>query len=116
MRAILADSHPEVRSALHFLLEENEITVIGEVDTSYDLLWQLNGLRPDLVLLDWELPGTNVCDLAKILKARYPELGILGMGSQSGWREQSLKAGAFDYVCKSEPPERLVRALELMKV
>lgn len=117
MRVLLADRHPEVRSALHLLLEEKAgVNVIGEVGDSYDLLWQLNSLRPDLVLLDWELPGTKSSDLVKILHQQYPELRVFALSSQPGRRGDSLKAGACEFICKSEPPEKLMAALEGLRL
>jgi DNA-binding NarL/FixJ family response regulator len=117
MRVLLADNHPQVRSALHLLLEENAgVNVIGEAGTSWDLLWQLNSLRPDLILLDWELPGTKAVDLTKILRVQYPELKIFALSSHLNFRRESLDAGACDFICKSEPPEKLMRALELLEV
>jgi two-component system response regulator DegU len=117
VRVLLADNHPDVRSALHLLLEEKGgVNVIGEVGTSYDLLWQLNSLRPDLILLDWELPGTRAAELVKILRGLYPELKVFVLSSHPNFRQDSLQAGACDFICKSEPPEQLMRALELLEV
>jgi DNA-binding NarL/FixJ family response regulator len=113
MRVLLADHHPEVCSALRLLMEEKVgVNVIGEVSNSGELIGQLNSLRPDLVLLDWELPGINPVELIKILHILYPELRVIAMGSASGLREDSLKAGATDFICKSEPPEELMQAIE----
>jgi DNA-binding NarL/FixJ family response regulator len=117
MRVLLADKNPEVRSALHLLLEEKTgVNVIGEVGNSYDLLWQLNPLRPDLLLLDWELPGTKSAELLNILHRQYPELKVFALSCHPGRREDSLKAGACEFICKSEPPEKLMLALDSLQL
>jgi DNA-binding NarL/FixJ family response regulator len=114
MRVLLADHHPEVCSALRLLMEEKAgVNVIGEVNNSHELLGYLNSLRPDLVLLDWELPGTDPVELIKILHILYPELRVIAMSSAPGLREESLKDGATGFICKAEPPEELMHAIEI---
>jgi DNA-binding NarL/FixJ family response regulator len=58
MRVFLADKQAKVRSALRLLLEQEPgLSVVGEAAEAEDLLAQVQRTRPDLVLLDWELPG-----------------------------------------------------------
>jgi DNA-binding NarL/FixJ family response regulator len=113
MRVILADDQPEVRSALRLALEEKPGTsVMSEVGSSYELLWQVNNNCPDLILLDWELPGTKPKDLLSVLQTLYPHLLVIALSSRPQIRQAALDAGAVDFVCKSDPPENLLAALE----
>ena len=67
MRVLLADDQMKVRSALRLLLEQEPgLSVVGEAAEAKDLLAQVGTERPDLVLLDWELPdqgGAAILDL-----------------------------------------------------
>jgi two-component system invasion response regulator UvrY len=113
MRIIVADDRPEVRSALRLMLEEKpENVVIGEVATSYELLWQVNTGRPDLILLDWELPGTKPKELLSILRALHPRILIIALSSYPQMRHAALEAGALSFVSKSDPPGSLLAALD----
>ena len=81
MRILLVDDQSEIRSALRLLLEQEQgMTVVGEVAKAEDLLAQVEATRPDVALLDWELPGLQTADPAtdsappqlSDLRARYP--------------------------------------------
>ena len=113
MRVIVADDQPEVRSAMRLILEEKPgIRVVGEASTSYELLRQVRAICPDLILLDWELPGTNSEDLLSELQNLCPHLSIVALSSRPQMRQAALEAGAWNFVCKSEPPEQLINALD----
>jgi len=63
MRVLIADDQPEVRSSLQLLLEQlPNVTVVGEATGAGDLLAQVSVSCPDLVLLDWELPGLRATE------------------------------------------------------
>lgn len=113
MRVILADDQPEVRSALRLLLEEKPgITIIAEASTSKELLSQARVGCPDLLLLDWELPVSEPEELVKLLHQICPQLSIIALSSRPQMRPTALKTGIRYFVCKSEPPEQLLMALD----
>ena len=65
MRIFLADDQAKARSALRLLLEQEPgLSVVGEATETEDLLAQVQRTQPDLVLLDWELPGLWATDLS----------------------------------------------------
>jgi DNA-binding NarL/FixJ family response regulator len=113
MRIIVADDQPEVRSALRLMLEEKPgNNIIAEASTSYELLWQVSAVNPDLLLLDWELPGTQPKELLSILLGLYPRLLVIALSSRPQAKQVALEAGAHNFVSKSDPPENLLSALE----
>ena len=70
MYVLLADSHAKERAALRRLMaQEPELNVVGEAVGVQDLLAQAQALHPDLVLLNWELPGLQGTDLLLALAA-----------------------------------------------
>jgi DNA-binding NarL/FixJ family response regulator len=113
MRVVVADDQPDVRSALRLMLEEKSgITQVTEVSTSQELLVRVKSNCPDLVLLDFELPGTRPEELLKSLRLLCPGIKIIALSSRPQMKQMALKYGADTFVCKSDPPEILLKALD----
>lgn len=112
MRVLLADDQSKVRSALQLLLEQQPgIHVLGEaVDTTGLLSW-VKAMCPDLVLLDWELPGLPRHDVLSALRARCPHLKVIALSGRPEARQAALTAGADAFVSKGDPPEQLLAAV-----
>jgi DNA-binding NarL/FixJ family response regulator len=113
MRVLLADDEPSVRLALRLLLQqERDLIVAGEAGNWDDLLEQTAANCPDLVLLDWELPGgKNKMVLILALRSLRPGLKIIALDIHPQTRQAALSAGADDFICKRNPPEHLLEAL-----
>lgn len=112
MRILLADDQATVRSALQLLLEENpELDVVGEATEAGELLAQVDMACPDLVLLDWELPGSQAADLLPALRQHLPHLVVIALSGRPEARQSALDAGADAFVSKGDPPERLLATL-----
>jgi DNA-binding NarL/FixJ family response regulator len=112
MRVLLADDQSKVRSALRLLLEQEPgIQVLGEaVDTTGLLDW-VKEACPDLVLLDWELPGLGVDRLLPTLRELCPGLAVIALSGRPEARRAALDAGADAFVSKGDPPEQLLAAV-----
>jgi DNA-binding NarL/FixJ family response regulator len=113
MRVILADDQPDVRSAMRLLFEERPgISIIGEASSMPELVRQVKVGSPDLVLLDWELPGNQAQDLMTLLGSQCPRLAVIALSSSPQVKQAALKAGVLAFVCKSDPPELLINAVD----
>lgn len=114
MRVLLADDQPKVRLALRLLLEQQEgIGEIGEAVTGDDLLALAEAKKPDLLLLDWELPGMAMAELLPTLLETCPRLYVITLSSHPEAGPAALAAGANAFVSKTDPPEDLLRAFDL---
>jgi CBS domain-containing protein len=112
MHVLLADDQPQVRSALRLVLDhEPEMQVVGEVTNAETLLTQTRTIHPDLILLDWELPGLAMKNLLPSLRKDSPYLLIIALSGQLEARQNALEAGADGFVSKGDPPERLLEIL-----
>ena len=112
MRVLVADDQPKVRSALRLLLEqESGMSVVGEAVKAEDLLAQVEATQPDLVLLDWELPGLQGNDRLSILRTLRPQLKVIALSGKPEARRAAQAAGADAFVSKGDPPERLLAAV-----
>jgi DNA-binding NarL/FixJ family response regulator len=112
MRILLADAQPHIRSALQILLKyEPGVHVVGEASDATSLLTQLQTIRPDVILLDWELPGLAAMGSLSALRADFPQVSVIALGGQPETRQEALAAGADAFTSKIDPPERLLAAL-----
>jgi DNA-binding NarL/FixJ family response regulator len=112
MRILLADNQPKVRFGLRVLLERQPgLKVAGEATSAEELLAQTETTCPDLLLLDWELPGLAGGDLLSALRAVCPDLFVIVLSGRTEVRRAVLDAGADAFVFKCDPPERLLAAV-----
>lgn len=109
MKIYVADSQSRVRHGLRVLLEQQPgWEVIGEAADGQELLEQVGGNCPDLVLFDWELPGTPSVELLARLRQLCPALQVIPMSGHHELRQTALEAGADAFASKTESPERLI--------
>lgn len=112
MKILLADDQKRVRFGLRVLLEQQpEWIVEGESGDAQDLSGQIKATCPDLVLLDWGLPGMEEELIAK-LKGICPNLHVIVFSSRPEVNQQALEAGADAFIGKTDPPEQLLEAIQ----
>jgi DNA-binding NarL/FixJ family response regulator len=113
MRVLLADDEVRVRYALRVLLRQQPgVELAGEAVRASDLLDALTASRPDVVLLDWELPGSGGRQSMAAIRSLCPRLPVIALSGRPEVRREALAAGADAFVCKSDPPDRLLLALD----
>ena len=110
MQILLAEGQARVRYALRVLLEQGGNRIAEAADVQ-ELLIRSAGLQPDLVLLDWMLPGVATRRLIAGLHAACPQTAVVVLSSRPSAREAALAAGADDFVSKADPPEGLLAAI-----
>ncbi len=111
-RVVVADDALAFHSALRLLLtHEPGMAVVGEAAEARSARQQVAALRPDLLLLDWELPGTTGAALVEELRAAVPGMSIIALSSHPEARSAALGAGADAFVSKGDPPDRLLAAM-----
>lgn len=112
MRIGIADPQARVRFGLRILLEQQAgWTVIAEAADSRELLALAQESCPDLVLLDWDLPGLPIEPLIQSLRQQCPALLLLAMSSRLEISQAALAAGADGFTSKMEVPEKLLNLI-----
>lgn len=112
MRILLADHHPQALWALRTLLQEQpEFEITGEASDADGLLALVAADPPDLVLMDWELPGSDIEDLIRELHGFKPKPIVMTMCSRPEYGNFILKSGADAFISKSDQPEWLLETL-----
>jgi len=77
MRILIADDNALVRSGIAQLLRDNGWEVCGEASNGTEAIQQARALRPEVMLLDVSMPGTNGFEIASVLRREMPALKIL---------------------------------------
>ena len=113
-KLLIVDDHPVVRHGLRQLIGQvSDITVCGEAANAQGALEAMRRHKPEVVLLDVSLPGTNGIELLKLMLAEAPQLVILmlSMHEESLYALRALRAGAKGYLMKQQTTESVVDAL-----
>jgi two-component system response regulator NreC len=114
IRLLLADDHAVVRSGLRLLLEaQPDMAIIGEVENGADAIRRTTELRPDVVLMDIEMPGMNGIEATRRIRAESAKTAVLAltMYEDDQYFFEMLRAGASGYVPKRAAPDELVSAI-----
>ncbi|MBI5870263.1 MAG: response regulator transcription factor [Actinobacteria bacterium] len=118
MQVVLADKSATIRSALRLLVEmETRLRVTGEADSGDRLLDVIEATHPDLIVVDWELPGierflggdSRVAVTGSRATGVTTQVIVLGNDPQT--REEALSSGADYFFSKGDSPERLLEAI-----
>jgi DNA-binding NarL/FixJ family response regulator len=103
VRVLLVDDHPGVRLGLRLLLQvEPAVTVIGEAATGPEALALAKDLRPNLVLMDVEMPGMDGIETTSRLVELLPQCAviILTMHGYPDMRARAMAVGAVAFIEK----------------
>jgi DNA-binding NarL/FixJ family response regulator len=114
MQVIVADDESKVRSALELLLEQElGLSIAGEAMDVDELLSQTTSPGPELLLLDWELPGLTVADV-ETLRFRHPHLQIIALSGRPDARRAALIAGVDAFISKVGSPDLLLATIRAL--
>jgi DNA-binding NarL/FixJ family response regulator len=115
IKIAIADDHPMILQGLSLMLEKYpHLPIVLKSTCGHDLLGDLETLRPDVLLLDIQLPHTSGIELCKEIAGRYPAIRIIALTNfdQSYYVKQMLRNGARGYLLKNTDQETLVTAIE----
>lgn len=113
VRVVLADDEPLVRAGLRTVLEAGgAVRVVGEADDGPALLAQVDRHRPDVVLVDVQMPGGGLAAL-RTLCARpdAPPAAVLTTFDLDEYVAEALQIGVQGFLLKDAEPDALVRAV-----
>ncbi|MEV4275430.1 response regulator transcription factor [Actinoplanes xinjiangensis] len=113
---LLADDHQLVRTGFRVILEmEDDITVVGEAPDGGRAVEMALRLRPDVVLMDVEMPGVDGLEATRrISAAGGPSVLILTTFDRDDYLFAALRAGASGFLLKNGTPEALTEAVRVV--
>ena len=112
-RVFIADGLPEERSALRLVLVDLHLEVVGEAADWVTTLAQAPTLRPDMLLIDWNMlpKDTQNAALAALREACPGALMIVLISHLDARQQAALSSGADTFISKGETPERVAERL-----
>ncbi|MFG2047138.1 response regulator transcription factor [Micromonospora sp. NPDC048935] len=114
IRLLLAEDQGMMRGALALLLNlEPDIEVVAEARTAAEALEAARSSRPDVALLDIEMPDGSGLDTAATLREQLPDCRVLILTTfgRPGYLRQAMEAGAAGFLVKDGPVEELAVAV-----
>jgi DNA-binding NarL/FixJ family response regulator len=113
-RVIIFDDSKDRRDSLHYLLNMyDDMNCVDMFEDCTQVLKNIEDTKPDVVLMDIEMPGVNGIEGVKKIKQKFPEVLVL---MQTVFEDddnlfESIKAGASGYLLKKSDPDRIISAI-----
>ena len=117
-RILLVDDHPVLRKGLMACLTGHaNFTVVGEAADGLEAIRKVGELRPDLVLMDVEMPQVDGLAATEAICKKYPKTKVLvlSMHNNPDYMVQAIQKGARGFALKSLPSEELIKAIEIVQ-
>jgi two-component system response regulator DesR len=114
IRVLIAEDQTMVRGALRALLDlEDDLEVVAEVGRGDAVVEAAREHRPDVALLDIEMPGLDGIEAARALAAALPEVRavVLTTFGRPGFLRRAMEVGASGFLVKDAPVAELARAI-----
>jgi DNA-binding NarL/FixJ family response regulator len=114
MRLLIADDHPLFRDGLRSLLEARGIDVVGEARNGREAVDQARRLRPDVLLMDLNMPELDGLAATRLLSAQQPDVKvvILTASEDDAHLFEAIKSGAQGYILKNLESGEFFRLLD----
>lgn len=114
MRVLIVDDEAPSRARMARLLQAfADVQVVGQARDGNEALRMVASLRPDVVLLDVQMPGPDGLDVAASLPEPAP--AVVFVTAHDHYAAQAFDTDAVDYLLKPVEPERLARAMERLQ-
>ena len=104
IRILTVDDHPVLRDGLSAIIEgQIDMTLVGEAANGAEALEQFRNLRPDVTLMDLQMPRMNGVDAIVAIRKEFVQARIIVLTTYDGDAQamRALKAGAVGYLLKS---------------
>ena len=114
LRILIADDDGDIRELLETLIErEPDMELAGVATDGAEAMTLADEVEPDVVVLDWAMPGATGDAAAAALTAKYPDLRIVAISAMAGQEASYVMqtAGAVAFVQKPFTKEQMLEAI-----
>jgi DNA-binding NarL/FixJ family response regulator len=115
IKVVIADDHALLREGLAKILSlESNFLIVGEANCGDEAIALTRTLKPDVVLMDINMPGLNGIEATKIIKEEMPQVGIIALTihEDEEYIFELVRAGVSGYILKDIQPEQLIKAIK----
>ncbi|QPJ61070.1 MAG: response regulator transcription factor [Candidatus Nitronauta litoralis] len=114
VRVVIADDHAIVRRGLvQIISETDDLELVGQAENGHELLKLVNEMKPDVAVMDINMPEKSGWDVMLQLKSeknKVPVL-VLSISAKEDYALKFIQAGAAGFLSKASAPEQLVEAI-----
>jgi DNA-binding NarL/FixJ family response regulator len=114
IKVVIVDDHSGVRAGIRYLLgNAQDIDIVGEGANGVEAVQLAITYKPDVMLLDVELPLLRGDEVVRLIRGKHPEVKVLAVSSYSDRQYilEMMTNGAAGYITKDEVPEFLLEAV-----
>ncbi|ENB8697461.1 acid-sensing system DNA-binding response regulator EvgA, partial [Shigella flexneri] len=117
MNAIIIDDHPLAIAAIRNLLIKNDIEILAELTEGASAVQRVETLKPDIVIIDVDIPGVNGIQVLETLRKRQYSGIIIIVSAKNDhfYGKHCADAGANGFVSKKEGMNNIIAAIEAAK-
>jgi len=117
IKILTVDDHPILREGIASIIHgEKDMVVMGEASNGREAIEMFRSQRPDVTLMDLQMPGLNGIDAITTIRREYPQARIIVLTTYEGdvLARRALKAGAAGYILKDMIRTELLEAIRLV--
>jgi DNA-binding NarL/FixJ family response regulator len=114
IRVLCVDDHPLIRDGISFALQfQDDMELVGEAANGEEAVAEFRRLRPDVTLMDLQMPGLSGISAIETIRREFPQARIIVLTTYSGdvQASRAFKAGAAGYLLKSMLRTELVSSI-----
>ena len=119
IKVLCVDDHSIVRQGIAMLLAvEEDMALVAEASNGREAIQQYRTHRPDITLMDLQMPGMNGLDAISAIRAEFPQARIIVLTTYAGdaQAQRALQAGARGYLLKNALHKELLEAIRAVHV
>ena len=114
VRVLVVDDHPIVRQGLATLMgEEEDMEIVGQAENGVEAVSKARRPRPDVILMDLQMPEMDGVEAIRQIKEDAPDTGIIILTTYDTdeYVFKGIEVGARAYLLKESPPEEVLKAI-----
>ena len=114
LRILCVDDHPLVRQGIAAIINcQPDMSVVGEASNGAEAIEAFRSVKPDVTLMDLNLPDLGGIEVTAAIRAEFPEARVIVLTTfeRDVEIQRALKAGARGYLLKSMPPEKILETI-----